>query len=190
MRHRTNVHDGRFSISPITYMLVIFVQIIVSANFSTRKNRTSSLPLETWDGWVGGCVLLAVSPCRKIFHYFNNIYFSRFCQNKCQLFTSKKNRTSLPLETWDGSVGWCVLLTQTPCWKILHYFNHILSSNSCQNNCKRELLFYRKSDHPPYYPRHGMAQSWDVILTESSCRKIFHFFNHIYGCYFCQRNSK
>jgi hypothetical protein len=39
-----------FSIISITYILVILVKIILSANFSSPKVRTSSLSLETRHG--------------------------------------------------------------------------------------------------------------------------------------------
>jgi hypothetical protein len=51
-----------------------FVKIVVIANFLTRRNRRSILALETWDGRVEKCFLLAQSPCREIFDYFNRIY--------------------------------------------------------------------------------------------------------------------
>jgi hypothetical protein len=48
--------------------------------------------------------------------------------------------------------------------------------------------YYVKSEHPPYHSRYWMARSWDDILAETPCRKIFHYFNHIHGCHFGENN--
>lgn len=47
---RTESMFQKFSIISITYILVIVVKIILSANFSSPKVRTSSLSLETRHG--------------------------------------------------------------------------------------------------------------------------------------------
>ena len=62
-------------------MIVIFVNIIVSVNFLHEKTE---LPAND-SRHRSADIILAHSPCWKIFNYFNYIYFSNSHENKCQL---------------------------------------------------------------------------------------------------------
>jgi hypothetical protein len=63
------------------YMVVIFVNIIVSVNF---LHEITELPAND-SRHRSADIILAHSPCWKILNYFNYIYFSNSRENKCQL---------------------------------------------------------------------------------------------------------